>query len=495
MAEYDWLEKRTPRAVDQLRLWADNPRLDPVENHVSLVDYVSDLIAENAEKESFLKLIDSIATDGYIPADPVVVWKNEANNKYYVAEGNRRALILKLLRNPDKAPKSIRPYIRRKSELIDRKDIEKIKVCIAPSFEACEWYINQRHSSSSIQRRWSRLQQQRWIAELYDKYNGNINLVASKARLRKSELDYTLRILHIRDLALNPIVLKSLTPEEQDSVKSHRIPITIFERWFVNPVIKEKWGIEFDEDVVNITSNEDSFLNAYAAWIKLVVHRDDYDVKVKVNTRSIDINLDGILACLPEVSFGVGDITPDDKKPASDNKQQKSADEADAQDSKEINKRPINKNPDRNNLVVDTCQLKTQNYKLDAIFREFKIIPFRYRNCVAASLRVFLDLAVREYIASENCEEDMRKKYNNMDIQYIVLQKKLEYLKKNKLTAKTSAYKVVDKLLNPSNHYSLDTLNNYIHGSDTHHTEKRFLNGFWDFLVPLFEEIIDIKAP
>ena len=135
MGKYDWLEKRTLRAVDHLRLWTDNPRLDPEENHLGIADYVSDLMAENGEKESFLRLVSSIANDGFIPADPIVVWKNNSNNKYYIAEGNRRILALKLLRSPEKAPKSIRSYIRKKSALINRKDIEKIKVCVAPTFE------------------------------------------------------------------------------------------------------------------------------------------------------------------------------------------------------------------------------------------------------------------------------------------------------------------------------------------------------------------------
>ena len=89
------------------------------------------------------------------------------------------------------------------------------------------------------------------------------------------------------------------------------------------------------------------------------------------------------------------------------------------------------------------------------------------------------------------------KKWQNFIIKAfhdIPLKSRLEYLKQQKLTTKTPSHKVVEKLLNPSNEYSLDTLNNYIHGSQTHHTGKRFLNGFWDFLYPLFEKILDIKT-
>jgi hypothetical protein len=167
MNKHEWLEKKTPRSVDQLRLWPDNPRLNPTEKHLYLSDYVEDLISEDAEKKHFFKLVISIAEDGFVPADPVVVWKDADNEKYYVAEGNRRLVALKLLRHPDKAPKSIRSFIRLQSQKISALDIEKILVNVAPTFDEAEWYINQRNSASSLQRSWSRPQQQRWISDLY----------------------------------------------------------------------------------------------------------------------------------------------------------------------------------------------------------------------------------------------------------------------------------------------------------------------------------------
>ena len=75
MNKYEWLEKRTPRSVDNLRLWDGNPRLVPEENHIHIADFVSDLLSDPSEKTNFFNLIDSISTDGFIPADPVVVWQ------------------------------------------------------------------------------------------------------------------------------------------------------------------------------------------------------------------------------------------------------------------------------------------------------------------------------------------------------------------------------------------------------------------------------------
>lgn len=493
MSNYSWLEKKMLRSVDQLRLWSDNPRLDPDEKHLSIIEYASDLLNDNGEKDSFLKLVDSISSQGYIPADPIVVWQNEENEKYYVAEGNRRILALKLLRNPQKAPKSIRSFIRKKSEIIDRDSIEKIKVCVAPSFEECEWYINQRHSLSSLQRPWSRLQQQRWIAELYDKYEANIEKVMSITGLNKGQLEYTLRILAIRDLALNTLVMKELDISEQEKVKSHRIPMTILERWFMNPQVREKWGIEFEDDKFRIVSNKKSFLFAYAIWLKHVIHRDDPDVQIQINTRTITSNLDALIDQLPQVSFEQEneEVSPEIVNIALPNINQSQIEDNPVEP---IQKRPLNKNPDRNQMIYENYQLITSNYKLDALFRELKLLPIaKYRNSAAISLRVFLDLSINEYITVENCKEEVCSRYNNKPFQDITLKQRLEYIKQNKLASKTPAYKVVEKLLNTNNDYCLDTLNVYIHGTDTHHTSKHFLNGFWDFLSPLLKEIIDLK--
>ena len=82
------------RSVDQLRLWDENPRLNPDEKHLTIVDFVEDLIADEADKSSFFDLLQSIS-EGFVPADPIVVWRQENNGKYYVAEGNRRVYSFK----------------------------------------------------------------------------------------------------------------------------------------------------------------------------------------------------------------------------------------------------------------------------------------------------------------------------------------------------------------------------------------------------------------
>ena len=205
--KYEWLEKKTPRSIDQLRLWNENPRLNPEERHITLSDFTEDLIADDNEKKHFFELLKSIA-DEYIPADPIIVWKDEDSQKYYVAEGNRRVLAIKLLNDPNKAPKSIRAYVRNLSK--NRVQIDKIKVNVAPSFDDAEWYICQRNSLSTLQQGWSRIQQQRWVESLYKKYGDNMDLLSSKSSMSQGELETAIRNLRLLDLIKTEEVKEAL---------------------------------------------------------------------------------------------------------------------------------------------------------------------------------------------------------------------------------------------------------------------------------------------
>lgn len=230
MADYSWFNKRRQRSIDQLRPWSNNPRLNPEEQHVNLRDYIEDIIEEAGDKGSFMDLIRSIATNGFIPADPIVVWKDGKNDRYYVAEGNRRVLALKLLRDPSKAPREIRGTVTRLANSWER--IDKIYVNIAPTFEDAEWYISQRNSTSSIQQKWSRLQQMRWIESLYEKYADDPELLMQKSSMSISDIEQIIRYIRLLNLVNEEQVKNALTEAEYKAATAHTFPITIFERFF-----------------------------------------------------------------------------------------------------------------------------------------------------------------------------------------------------------------------------------------------------------------------
>lgn len=492
---YEWLNKKTPRSVDQLRLWSENPRLNPEENHLTLSDFAEDLTTEKADKDDFYALVNSIVEDGFVPADPIVVWQNEENQKYYVAEGNRRLIALKLLREPHKAPQSIRSFIRKSSEKINLTEIEKIYVNVAPTFEDAEWYINQRNSSSSLQRKWSSEQQKRWISSLYEKYEGDIEKIISVTKLSKSDLESIIRLLKIKDYVKLDEVKGKLTEEEFALANSYRFPITILERFFNFIDVKDRWGLVYDGIEVNIISNKLSFYNAFAELIKRIVNNNDD----KINTRLTKDDLESVLNSLPIVVFDIEKETEDnsDNLEHSENTENTSPTDNNTQDQNNQNAKNqstttqhLKGNVDRKNLILPIYVLETDSARLLGLFEEFKRISLSYRNTVSASMRVFLDLAVFKYIESEGIETAIKTFYRD-DIKNIPLKKRLEYLKSNKLTGKSQT--IVSKLIEPSNQYSLNVLNGFIHSQETHFLNKQFLNGFWDFLFPLFEVLLVIK--
>lgn len=481
--KYNWLERKTPRSIEQLKLWNENPRLNPEERHISLADFTEDLIADENEKKHFFELLKSIAEE-YIPADPIIVWKDENSHKFYVAEGNRRILALKLLNDPSKAPKSIRAYVRNLAK--ERKTLDKIKVNVAPSFDEAEWYINQRNSVSTLQRPWTRLQQQRWIETMYKKYGGNVEVLLTKVSMSQSELENAIRNLRLLDLIKTPEVKNKLTEQQYKEASSYRFPVTILERFFSNKVVKDRWGISFDGVEVNL-KNKSGFLNAFAELIKNIVSKEPV---VQIDTRTITTNLDAILGKLPEIDLSQNEPYCAGKQ-AGDFVNAK-GDKPD-KESKSKEKEVLKGDPNRPYLILSTYTLHTTDYRLQGIFNELKKLSVgRYTNAVAASIRIFLDLAVLNWLQTEGLISELERVKQKSLIE-ITLNHRIEFIA-GKLSAKDkNASSILTKLMNKGNEFSLDVLNGYQHSKNTAFLDKLFINRFWDFLFPLFEVLLEIK--
>lgn len=505
-----WWEKRTPRSVDYLKLWKENPRFDTAESQsrIKLADFAEEIISEPSDKASFFELIRSIIKLGFMDFEPIVVWKDE-NERYVVAEGNRRILALKLLRNPDKAPKSIRKFILQQSNLINRHDIEKVQVCVAPSLEDTRWYVLQRHSTSSIQKPWQRLQQQRFIVSLYDEYNQDIEKIVSVTGFTRSEIIQALRYVQLRDLATRKQVTDLMSTEEKELIYSNRISMTILERWFASESVRERWGVQFDGMKVKITSNEDSFLHAYGKFLKLMFNVEPNDLPFVVNTRSIPEKNEDIFNALPEVTFPSKEeetvlttsVSPEQSKgDRAEQGEQLSGEATDDNDkSTEETKLdsnvvhlPVKHKSDRRRLVVPQTTIKVKSAKLNSLFSELKRVPVHlYTLSSSITLRVFLDLSVDDFIRRNDLEKVVAKQYKK-DYNHTILQQRLKFLCDNHIKD-AQANKVVSKLLQPNNEHSLDTLNSYMHGHETHKIDHRFVNGFWDMLTPLLSILIELK--
>ena len=485
MADYSWFNKRRQRSIDQLRPWSNNPRLNPEEQHVSLRDYIEDIIQEDGDKKSFMDLVRSIAVNGFIPADPIVVWKDEKNDRYYVAEGNRRVLALKLLRDPSKAPREIRGSVTRLASSWEK--IDKIYVNIAPSFEDAEWYISQRNSTSSIQQKWSRLQQMRWIESLYDKYADTPDILEQKSSMSISEIEQIIRYIRLLNLVEEEQVKKALTEAEYMAATAHTFPITIFERFFNLTKVREKWGFEFEGTKITF-KNKAGFLTAFTEVIRRIVsNKPDY----KLDTRNVSAgDIEGLLDKLPQVDMNTADPY---EVGAKKGEEQEFEDQQENPAPKPKTK-SLKGDVNRNKLILECYRLNTTEARLNQLFSELKRLSVNsYTSVSAAAVRIFLDLAVLDFIHSEGLEAQMCKDFK-CDFKKIILKSRIDYLsRKSRLKSNKKACKILKDLINEKETYTLDILNGYVHSNATEYLNKQYLNGFWDHIFPLLQAVLDIS--
>ena len=467
-----------------MRPWCNNPRLNPEEQHVNLRDYIEDIIEEAGDKGSFMDLIRSIATNGFIPADPIVVWKDGKNDRYYVAEGNRRVLALKLLRDPSKAPREIRGTVTRLANSWER--IDKIYVNIAPTFEDAEWYISQRNSTSSIQQKWSRLQQMRWIESLYDKYADDPELLMQKSSMSISDIEQIIRYIRLLNLVNEEQVKNVLTEAEYKAATAHTFPITIFERFFNLTKVREKWGFDFDGTKISF-KNKSGFLTAFTEVIRRIVsNKQDY----KLDTRNISAGeIEGLLAQLPQVDINTSDPYEVGAKTDAEPEAEEQTENSVPRPKPRSLKGDIN----RNKLILECYHLNTTEARLNQLFGELKRLSINsYTSVSAAAVRIFLELAVLDYIQSEGLEAQMRKDFK-CDFKKIILKSRIDYLSRNsRLKDNPKVCKILKDLINEKETYTLDILNGYVHSKDTEYLNKQYLNGFWDHIFPLLQAMLDI---
>lgn len=502
--KYVWLTKRSLRSVMHLNLWSENPRLNPELEYRTFKSIVSGLISSKKERDNFVELVESIAKYGFIPADPIVIFFYD--EKWYVAEGNRRVAAIRLLIDPSKAPRSIKATIRKYSRICDIENLTKIYVAIAPSLDEVEWYINQRNGILSLNYSWTRIQQIENFSRLYEKYHGDMEKVRESIGVGSNDLDVLLRMLKIKNFSKLPQVQNFLTEDEIKEANSHSFPITIIERFFGFSVVREAWGIIFDGANVNlIFDNDDGFYYAYAHLLKRILSVGDD----KINTRMKKEDLSNILGSLPKIENKTIKPKPESPIPdsvstsTSENTSTSSPEEMRPEPAEEIPSSPatpptpppvpVYKNPNRKKLNYEKYFIDTTEFKLSAIFDELKCIPTKtYPFATSALIRIFLDVAVLVYIQSEGLESNISKSFQR-GLRSIELSNRLEFLKKDSpLKSNKNCVKIINGLLDSESTYSLDILNGYMHSASTHYNRRDYLNNFWDFLLPLFETMFKI---
>lgn len=143
MATNDWSTK--PHLVASLHLDAKNPRL----GRQTMARAPREIIQYLFEHDKAMDVAQSIATRGYFPNEPLLAIK--VNGQFVIVEGNRRLAALKALREPGLLEGRMSRKIERLSRQIeDPNDIARVPVTLAPSRKATDRLLAGRHIGTPV---------------------------------------------------------------------------------------------------------------------------------------------------------------------------------------------------------------------------------------------------------------------------------------------------------------------------------------------------------
>ena len=163
-----WYDRKVN--VNQLNLDLQNPR---VPKYVKDYNDVNQIRAYLLEKEGVSKIARSIANNGYHRSAVSIVYKEKG--KLIVLDGNRRLAACQLLLSPKLASSTYaRKEFEKLNKIFDKKQLESIKITIAPSRREAEKEIWDIHVNQLL-KPWQVLQKLRMYRNLIDSGQYDIN--------------------------------------------------------------------------------------------------------------------------------------------------------------------------------------------------------------------------------------------------------------------------------------------------------------------------------
>ncbi|WP_114087209.1 hypothetical protein [Thalassospira profundimaris] len=241
--------------LSKLYLDNENPRHDPIDNEPEIIQYLLD-------KQSVKPLAKHIASKGRIsPLEKIgVVPHGRVAGAYVAAEGNRRTCALKLLGDPDKAPKeSDKKFFRKlKSEMSD--PIVELDVVVFEDEDEAEPWVSLRHEGEQGgvgTKPWNPEQQ----ARFHTKKGGATNPNLQSLML----LEYAL----VKELITKP--------------QADGISLTTVTRFLSNPEFRQTLGLVDNKSLI-ISVPQNQFDNVVKRFL-LDALADD-DEKKKVHSRT-----------------------------------------------------------------------------------------------------------------------------------------------------------------------------------------------------------------
>jgi len=221
--------------VRQIYLDNDNPRHDPIDNE-------AEVIAHLVGDEKVIRLARDIAEHGLSPIDVFAVMPHpKMKGSYVVLEGNRRLCALKLLKDPDKAPKESHRKVLRALAQKASSVPTSIEACEFPDRGAARIWLARRHEGAQ-----DGVGVRNWTTGQIARFNKTGDRPSNPNVQATELLEYAVKA-------------KLISKQEHD-----RISVTTLTRFLSNPVFRSAIGL---------TSGKNLEIHARPADFNRVVER------------------------------------------------------------------------------------------------------------------------------------------------------------------------------------------------------------------------------
>lgn len=194
----DWYDDKVD--VNKLSLDLQNPR---VPKHVKDYNDVVQIRNYLLDKEGVLRIVRSIANNGYHKSAVAIVCKEKG--KLIVLDGNRRLAACQLLLDPKLAPNARdRKELENLNKVLDKKQLESVKITVAPSRKEAEKEIWDIHVNQLL-KPWEVLQKLRMYRNLIDSGDYDIDLASSEYGIKSSKFKDELAKLYFYEQILEQV--------------------------------------------------------------------------------------------------------------------------------------------------------------------------------------------------------------------------------------------------------------------------------------------------
>lgn len=463
-------------SVSSLLLDVENFRLGVLENQIEVINH---MFKDQGEK--IIRLAEDIAANGLSPLEVIgVVADENSPDQYYVVEGNRRILALKLLANPNLLDKSFLSKFKNRifpaSKMFLAAPIMEIECTVFPSREDSYPWMSLKHTGENEGKgvvQWSTEARSRLTSQLGARSDDFLALCLLDY-LRKSgiTIDQNYPVTNLSRLLTTPHVRKKL-----GIIETNPNPVSICPHHIFLPLIEQIAADLSQAGAVNrirYLADRISYINDFDIHSFSPVKpwniqtydpgREKSPTHSSATTTSV-INRDEVIPSGKDGSPSSQIGTSENPAPPT-----------------KIRSLPLSSK--RSTLIPSSFSVKIEKPKVNAIFRELKSLKVdSFPNATAVLLRVFLELSIDHFGQKRGLDFTTNDKLNKK------VQHSAEYMKNAKIMTEKQLVPIFTFVSDNKSFLSSASFNAYVHNLDYAPIGREILNNTWDDLQPFFEKL------